>query len=102
MTRSQRGDGWDVGGHAQVLLLDEPTSALDAESEHLVQEALDRAGEGRSVILIAHRLSTIKKADRIVVMKDGCIVESGQHADLMSLGGVYAGLYNQNQEVMML
>lgn len=53
----------------QVLLLDEPTSALDVESERLVQEALDRAGEGRTVILVAHRLATIRRADRIVVMQ---------------------------------
>ncbi|CAM9233223.1 unnamed protein product, partial [Laminaria digitata] len=83
----------------EVLLLDEPTSALDVESERLVQDALDRAGDGRTVILVAHRLATIQRADRILVMQDGSVVESGNHAELLSLGGVYAGLYKQGEQV---
>lgn len=86
----------------EVLLLDEPTSALDTESERLVQEALDRAAEGRSVILIAHRLATIQRADRVLVMQNGRVVESGKHEELMSLGGVYAGLYKQGEKAAML
>ncbi|KAF9585320.1 Multidrug resistance protein 1 [Lunasporangiospora selenospora] len=84
----------------KVLLLDEATSALDSESEKLVQEALDRAREGRTTIVIAHRLSTIQDADMILVVKDGSIVESGRHYELMSLGGVYSELCKkQNLEV---
>lgn len=86
----------------EVLLLDEPTSALDVESERLVQDALDRAGEGRTVILVAHRLATIQRADRILVMQDGSVVEAGNHAELLSLGGVYAGLYKQGEQVAAL
>jgi len=66
-----------------ILLLDEATSALDAESEHLVQEALERLMKGRTVITIAHRLSTIKNADNIVVLSDGQISEAGSYAQLM-------------------
>eukprot|EP00904_Undaria_pinnatifida_P004744 jgi/Undpi1/14270/HiC_scaffold_9.g03919.m1 len=83
----------------EVLLLDEPTSALDVESEKLVQDALDRAGQGRTVILVAHRLATIQRADRILVMQDGAVVESGSHTDLLSLGGVYAELYKHGEQV---
>ncbi|KAG0069078.1 Multidrug resistance protein 1 [Linnemannia elongata] len=79
----------------KVLLLDEATSALDSESEKLVQEALDRARYGRTTIVIAHRLSTVQDADLILVVKEGRVVESGRHYELVSLGGVYADLCQQ-------
>jgi ATP-binding cassette subfamily B protein len=75
-----------------LLLLDEATSALDAESERLVQRALEAAMEGRTTLVIAHRLATVQRADRILVMDDGQIVESGNHASLVAQGGLYASL----------
>lgn len=75
-----------------VLLLDEATSALDAENERLVQTALDRIMKGRTTLVIAHRLATIQKADRIVVLDQGRIVETGRHADLIRQDGLYAHL----------
>ncbi len=78
---------------APVLILDEATSALDSESERHVQAALDDLMEGRTTIVIAHRLSTIERADRIVVLHDGEIVESGRHAELLARGGRYAALH---------
>jgi ATP-binding cassette subfamily B protein len=75
-----------------LLLLDEATSALDAESERLVQSALEAAMVGRTTLVIAHRLATVQRADRIVVMEDGRIVETGTHASLVALGGIYANL----------
>jgi subfamily B ATP-binding cassette protein MsbA len=78
---------------APILLLDEATSALDTESERAVQAALEALMAGRTTIVIAHRHSTIEKADRIVVLSQGRIVESGSHRDLVSAGGMYAGLH---------
>jgi subfamily B ATP-binding cassette protein MsbA len=76
-----------------ILILDEATSALDAESERLVQEALDRLMQNRTTFVIAHRLSTIIRADRILVLEAGCLVEQGTHSELIARGGVYRRLY---------
>src|SRR5690606_35138162 len=75
-----------------ILILDEPTAALDAESEQLVQESIERLIRGRTTSMIAHRLSTVVAADRIVVLRDGRIVEDGNHRSLMEADGYYADL----------
>jgi ATP-binding cassette subfamily B protein len=75
-----------------LLLLDEATSALDAESEAAVQQALEEAMRGRTTLVIAHRLATVVKADRILVLDGGRLVESGTHAQLGARGGLYARL----------
>jgi ATP-binding cassette subfamily B protein len=75
-----------------LLLLDEATSALDTESERVVQAALEAAMANRTTLVIAHRLSTVQKADRIVVLDHGRIVEIGSHAELLAHGGLYAHL----------
>ena len=77
---------------APLLLLDEATSALDAESEKLVQDALETLMHDRTTIVIAHRLATVRAADRIIVMDDGRIVEEGKHDDLVARDGLYARL----------
>lgn len=79
----------------KVLLLDEATSALDAESEHLVNEALDRASRGRSVLIVAHRLSTVQNADVVAVVSEGKIVEQGTHEQLLEKEGAYAALVHR-------
>ena len=82
----------DLGVKPRLLLLDEATSALDAESEILVQQGLNAAMAGRTTLVIAHRLATVQKADRIVVMDRGRIVEIGTPEDLRQQGGLYARL----------
>jgi ATP-binding cassette subfamily B protein len=77
----------------RIVVLDEATAHLDSESEAAVQAALDTALEGRTSLVIAHRLSTVRHADRILVVDDGRIVQSGTHEQLMARGGLYADLY---------
>ena len=84
--------------NAPLLILDEATSSVDTKTELLVQEAMAKLTEGRTSFVIAHRLSTIKNADLILVMKDGDIIESGSHQELMQKGGFYADLYNSQFE----
>jgi subfamily B ATP-binding cassette protein MsbA len=79
--------------NAPILILDEATSALDSESERLVQEALEHLMENRTTLVIAHRLSTVRRADRIVVVARGRIVEQGTHDELMALGREYSKLH---------
>ncbi|KAK7432493.1 hypothetical protein QQZ08_001058 [Neonectria magnoliae] len=81
-----------VVSHPKVLLLDEATSALDPHAEGIVQQALDKASEGRTTIVIAHKLATIRKADNIIVMSKGCIIEQGTHDSLLNHHGVYSRL----------
>jgi subfamily B ATP-binding cassette protein MsbA len=83
---------------APIWIFDEATSALDTESERAVQEALQRHQGKKTLILIAHRLSTVRGADCIHVMQSGRVVESGSHAELLALGGVYAALVQMNDE----
>jgi ABC-type multidrug transport system fused ATPase/permease subunit len=76
-----------------ILILDEATSALDSASELLVQDAIERLRVGRTALIIAHRLSTVQRADRIVVVERGRIVEEGRHAELLARAGLYAHLH---------
>ena len=80
-----------------ILLLDEATSALDSETEHEIQDALDRAGRGRTVLMIAHRLSTVAKADSIIVLEEGKVVERGDHETLLARKGRYHALWTLQQ-----
>jgi ATP-binding cassette subfamily B protein len=83
---------------APVVLLDEATASLDPENELDVQRAINTLIEGRTVVVVAHRLKTICRADRILVLKDGRLVERGRHQNLLERGGVYANLWNLQQE----
>ena len=84
--------------NAPMLILDEATSSVDVRTEKLIQEAMDRLMKGRTTFVIAHRLSTIKNADLILVLKDGNIIETGRHQELISKAGFYADLYNSQFE----
>ena len=84
--------------NAPMLILDEATSSVDTRTEVLIQRAMDKLTEGRTSFIIAHRLSTIKNADLILVMKDGDIIESGTHEELLAKKGFYADLYNSQFE----
>ena len=77
----------------KILVLDEFSSALDAQSEFLVQEALNRLMKGRTCLIIAHRLSTIRNADKIFVLDNGTIIETGKHDELIERNGIYARLW---------
>ena len=81
--------------HVEILVLDEATSSIDSDSEELIQKATAKITEGKTSIIIAHRLETIRRADRIIVMDEGQIVEEGSHEDLMKIkSGKYSQLYN--------
>jgi subfamily B ATP-binding cassette protein MsbA len=77
----------------RILILDEATSSLDSESEMLVQEALETLMQGRTTFVIAHRLSTVRRADVIVVLEAGRVVQQGTHEELLAAGGLYRDLY---------
>ena len=83
---------------APFLILDEATSNVDTRTEELVQKAMDKLTDGKTSFIIAHRLSTIKNADLILVMKDGNIIEQGNHEELMRENGFYSKLYNSQFE----
>lgn len=80
-----------------ILILDEATSALDLESEHLIQEALEKLAKDRTTFIVAHRLSTITHADRIILIENGQVVESGTHEELMAKQGSYYKLFQVQQ-----
>ena len=81
---------------AKILVLDEATANIDSYTEMQIQKALERLLEGRTGLVIAHRLATIRGADRIIVLQNGEVVETGNHDELMAKGGLYAKLYNMN------
>ena len=80
------------------MILDEATSSVDTRTEERIQKAMDNLMKGRTSFVIAHRLSTIKDADVILVMKDGDIIEQGNHEELLAMNGFYANLYNSQFE----
>ena len=81
----------------RILILDEATSSIDTETEQLLQNALEKLAENRTLIIIAHRLSTIRNANKILLFKNGEIAEQGSHNDLMSQKGIYQKMYSTQQ-----
>ena len=81
----------------RILILDEATSSIDTETEQLLQNALEKLAENRTLIIIAHRLSTIRNADKILLFKDGEIAEQGSHNDLIQQKGIYQKMYSTQQ-----
>lgn len=88
-----------LASNPKILILDEATSHIDTETEEIIQNAMEVVKEGRTTFIIAHRLSTIQNADKILVLENGEIVESGKHDELISLGGIYANMYKLQQKV---
>ena len=84
--------------NAPLLILDEATSSVDTRTERIIQSAMDKLTHGRTSFVIAHRLSTIRNSDLILVLKDGDIIASGTHEELLAEGGFYADLYNSQFE----
>jgi ATP-binding cassette subfamily B protein len=83
---------------APIIILDEATASVDADNEHFIQEAISELCRGKTLIVIAHRLNTIRNASRILVIKDGQIVESGRHKELMAANGQYASMVAKQKE----
>jgi ABC-type multidrug transport system fused ATPase/permease subunit len=81
-----------------VLIMDEPTSAIDAKAEYEIFKELEKVRQGKTTILISHRFSTVRKADTIIVLEKGCIIEQGSHAELMARQGTYFELFSKQAE----
>jgi len=94
ITIARYSEPWD----SKIIILDEATSALDTLTEHYIQESLDILMQNKTVIIIAHRLSTLLKMDKILVFKEGKIVEQGSHKELLSHKGAYAQLWNMQAD----